>query len=43
MQWLLDGSIDLRAIKAEIRRIFELAFSRSDAGESSAKITEVNG
>jgi AcrR family transcriptional regulator len=43
MQWLLDGSIDLRAIKAEIRRIFELAFSRSEAGESSAKITEVNG
>src|ERR1700684_1862819 len=41
MQWLLDGSIDLRAIKVEIRRIFELAFSRSEAGESSAKITEV--
>jgi AcrR family transcriptional regulator len=44
MQWLLDGgSIDLAAIKAEIRRIFELAFSRSEAGAISAKITEVNG
>jgi AcrR family transcriptional regulator len=44
MQWLLDGgSIDLTAIKAEIRRIFELAFLRSDAGASPAKITEVNG
>jgi len=33
MQWLLDGgSIDLTAIKAEIRRIFTLAFSRSGAG-----------
>jgi AcrR family transcriptional regulator len=44
MQWLLDGgSIDLSAIKTEIRRIFELAFSRSDAGAQSAKIAEVNG
>jgi AcrR family transcriptional regulator len=44
MQWLLDGgSIDLAAIKAEIRRVFELAFSRSEAGAPSAKISKVNG
>ena len=43
MQWLLDGgSIDLAAIKAEIRRVFELAFSRSEAGAPSAKISKVN-
>ncbi|MGA7873449.1 MAG: helix-turn-helix domain-containing protein [Candidatus Binatus sp.] len=44
MQWLLDGaSLDLPAIKAEIRRLFELAFSRSATGAPSAKTSNVNG
>ena len=42
MQWLLDsGSLDLSAIKAEIRRIFELAFGQSDVGASSKKISKL--
>jgi AcrR family transcriptional regulator len=33
MQWLLDGgSLDLDAIKREVRRVFELAFARSEKG-----------
>jgi AcrR family transcriptional regulator len=33
MQWLLDGgSIDLAAVKREIRRVFERAFLRADTG-----------
>jgi AcrR family transcriptional regulator len=44
MQWLLDGgSIDLAAIKQEIRRVFELAFARPEVavhsiGRSRAKL-----
>jgi len=40
MQWLLDGaSIDLAAIKQEIRRVFELAFARADP---SVRATETS-
>ena len=42
MQWLLDsGSLDLSAIKAEVRRIFELAFGQSDVGALSKKISKL--
>jgi AcrR family transcriptional regulator len=44
MQWLLDsGSLDLSAIKAEVRRIFELAFGQSDVGALSKKISKLKG
>lgn len=40
MQWLLDGgSIDLAAIKREIRRVFETASSRAGAGARPARLT----
>lgn len=43
MQWLLDGgSLDLPAIKAEVRRVFELAFARQ-AAATSKKISKANG
>jgi AcrR family transcriptional regulator len=43
MQWLLDGaSLDLPAIKAEVRRVFELAFARP-AAASAKKISKANG
>jgi AcrR family transcriptional regulator len=42
MQWLLDSaSLDLSAIKAEVRRIFELAFGQSDVIASSKKISKL--
>jgi AcrR family transcriptional regulator len=40
MQWLLDGgSIDLVAIKQEIRRVFELAFARADTSARPLRIS----
>jgi len=40
MQWLLDGgSIDLDAIKKEIRRLFEMAFARAEAGVQPARLS----
>jgi AcrR family transcriptional regulator len=41
MQWLLDGgSIDLAAIKREIRRLFEMAFSRAGTGARPVKLSK---
>jgi AcrR family transcriptional regulator len=43
MQWLLDGgSLDLPAINAEVRRVFELAFARP-AAASSKRVSKANG
>ena len=42
MQWLLDGgSLDLPAINAEVRRVFELAFARP-AVASSKRVSKAN-
>jgi AcrR family transcriptional regulator len=42
MQWLLDGgSLDLAAIKREIRRLFEMAFARTDTGVRPVRLSRV--
>ena len=44
LQWLLDGgSLDLPAIKAEVRRIFERAFAGSERRPRSAECATADG
>jgi hypothetical protein len=44
MQWLLDGvSLDLTAIKAEVRRVFERAFAASEKRSRSIRVSKANG
>ena len=43
MQWLLDGaSLDLTAIKGEVRRVFEGAFAGSEKRSRSIKASRAN-
>jgi AcrR family transcriptional regulator len=43
MQWLLDGgSLDLPAIKAEVRRVFELAFARTESAAPPKGMSKAN-
>jgi AcrR family transcriptional regulator len=44
MQWLLDGaSLDLTAVKGEVRRLFERAFAGSDKRSRSIRFSKANG
>jgi hypothetical protein len=44
MQWLLDGaSLDLTAIKGEVRRLFERAFAGSEKRSRSIRCCKANG
>jgi len=44
MQWLLDGaSLDLTAIKGEVRRVFEGAFAGSVKRARSIRVSKANG